>query len=92
MTSLDLVKLFHDKESSVRLGNNSVLSEAVGRKMTVGKHEAHNLVHLKRVLAEADEVCPWAADTIRWLLWHEILDAQWYLHVAEMLDTTKERD
>lgn len=46
------------------------------RPMTVGKHEAGNHVHLQRVLAEADQTCPRAADTIRWLIWHDVLDAQ----------------
>lgn len=86
MTVAELVKSFTERESRTRLGNNSVISEAFGRSTTVGKHEAHNFVHLKRVLAEADEACPRAADTIRWLLWHEIVDAQWYMHMAEMLE------
>ena len=80
----NLVDHFKRQEEVRREGNNSVIRADVGRKVTVGKHEAHNYAHLKAVIAEADEACPRAADTIRWLLWHEIVDAQWYLHMAEM--------
>lgn len=60
------------------------------RPMTVGKHEASNHVHLQRVLAEADEACPRAADTIRWLLWHDVLDAQMMRSMARHAYSSKE--
>lgn len=60
------------------------------RPMTVGKHEASNHVHLQRVLAEADETCPHAADTIRWLLWHDVLDAQMMHSMAKHAYELKE--
>ncbi|MEO1108299.1 MAG: hypothetical protein AAFX90_10285 [Pseudomonadota bacterium] len=59
------------------------------RPMTVGKHEAKNHNHLKSVLAEADEVCPRAADTIRWLFWHECLDAQLMHAMMQRVDASE---
>jgi len=51
-----------------------VLGDTGGVKMTVGKHEAMNWEHMKGVYTEAREKCPKAADTIAWMLWHDILD------------------
>ena len=95
MDADELIALFRSREKDTREGNSLVISDAVGKPSMVGKHEARNRVHLESVLAEADKECPRAADTIRWLLWHEILDAQWYMHMAEMLkndDTIEEAD
>tara|TARA_R100000951_G_C2644856_1_gene182202 strand:+ start:375 stop:656 length:282 start_codon:yes stop_codon:yes gene_type:complete len=85
MDKAELVSSF--KERATDSGNryNRLLAKFPKRKSTVGKHEAQNYIHLENVLEEADKTCPKAADTIRWLLWHDILDAQWYLHMAEML-------
>lgn len=91
----DAIKSFREAEENTRARHNSVLAKRPDRKPTVGKHEARNYVHLEAVLAEADEKCPKAADTIRWFLWHEIVDAQWYMHMVEMIETvddTKEPD
>ena len=85
LTVVQLIDHFKSREKDTREGNNLVISSAVGKPTTVGKHEARNRKHLASVLAEADQSCPRAADTIRWLLWHEIIDAQWYMHMAEML-------
>lgn len=86
LTTRELIQHFRDRERDVREGSNAVLKTSQGRKVVVGKHEAQNYAHLERVLSEADEACPRAADTIRWLLWHKVLDAQWYMYMAEMLD------
>lgn len=61
---------------SAKKAFEEVVGDQSGRKMTVGKHEACNHVHLRSVLEEADEKCPRASDTIRWLLWHNVLHAQ----------------
>jgi len=84
----EMVKLFSDAEAHYRDGYGTLLAGFPERKCTVGKHEAKNWIHLERVLSGADNDCPRAADTIRWLLLHNVLDAQWYLHVAEMLPST----
>lgn len=65
---------------------NWILDEVPKSKMTVGKYEAVNLVHLKQVLVEADETCPRAADTIRWLIWHNVIDTQRMQFLAETYD------
>ena len=80
-----LISSFTEREAISRERYNLLLVNFPKRKSTVGKHEAQNYVHLENVLKEADKSCPKAADTIRWLLWHDILDAQWYMHMAEML-------
>ena len=80
-----LQALFTEHEANSREQYNHLLAKFPKRKSTVGKHEARNYAHLENVLKEADKTCPKAADTIRWLLWHEILDAQWHMHMAEML-------
>lgn len=81
----DIIKAFREVEKNVRDRHNEVIGVKPDRAATVGKHEARNYVHLSDVLAEADKSCPRAADTIRWLLWHEILDAQWAMHMVEMI-------
>ncbi len=93
MDKAALVASFTECEANARERGNRIISAKPDRKNTVGKHEARNYVHLEAVLAEADQACPRAADTIRWLIWHGIVDAQWYMHMAEMLempDDTKE--
>ena len=85
MTPAEVLKSFRDVEQSTRALHNAIIGIKPDRKGTVGKHEARNYAHLEAVLKEADEACPRAADTIRWLLWHEILDAQWYMHMVEMI-------
>lgn len=86
----EAIKSFRDVEKSTRDRHNAIIGMKPDRPATVGKHEARNYAHLEAVLKEADEKCPRAADTIRWLLWHEILDAQWAMHMVEMLDHSKE--
>ena len=87
MTPAEALKSFRDVERNTRERHNAVIGIKPDRKATVGKHEARNYVHLEQVLKEADAACPRAADTIRWLLWHEILDAQWAMHMVEMIES-----
>ena len=83
----EVIKEFRQVEEDTRNRHNVITGIKPNRPATVGKHEARNHVHLECVIAEADEHCPRAADTIRWLLWHEILDAQWAMHMVEMIET-----
>ncbi|MEO0782530.1 MAG: hypothetical protein AAFZ46_12280 [Pseudomonadota bacterium] len=82
-----VLKAFRAVEQDVRTRHNAVINIKPDRPATVGKHEARNYVHLSAVLKEADEACPRAADTIRWLLWHEIVDAQWAMYMVEMIES-----
>ena len=66
----------------------AVVGTYVGRKMTVGRDEAHNHVHLRGVIAEADKLCPRAADTIRRLLWRSAHNAR----QAELIATDAYHD
>ena len=86
MTPKEALKSFRSVEQNTRERHNAIIGIKPDRKATVGKHEARNHAHLERVLREADEACPLAADTIRWLLWHEIVDAQWVVNMAEMIE------
>ena len=81
----EAISAFRSVEQNTRERHNAIIGIKPDRKPTVGKHEARNYVHLAEVLTEADKDCPRAADTIRWLLWHEILDAQWAMHMVEMI-------
>ncbi len=81
----EAVQAFRGVEENARELCKVVLADKPNRAVTVGKHTARNHVHITSVLAEADEKCPRAADTIRWLIWHEVLDAQWSMHMLEML-------
>lgn len=90
MTPSEALKSFRDVEQNTRERNNAIIGIQPDRKATVGKHEARNHVHLSAVLKEADETCPRAADTIRWLLWHDILDAQWAMHMVEMIESEEQ--
>lgn len=92
MTPAEALKSFRDVEQSTRETYNSIIGIKPDRKAIVGKHEARNHVHLAAVLKEADKVCPRAADTIRWLLWHEILDAQWAIHMVKMIESGEQSD
>ncbi len=92
MDRTEALKAFRQVEESTRERHNAIIGIKPDRAVTVGKHEARNVVHLGAVLAEADEVCPRAADTIRWLLWHEILDAQWAMHMVEMIETVDHKN
>lgn len=87
MTPSEAIKSFRGVEKNTRDRNNAIIGIKPDRKVTVGKHEARNYAHLSAVLKEADDACPRAADTIRWLLWHEILDAQWAMHMVEMIES-----
>lgn len=80
------IKSFKAHEQNARNRGNAVIRDAAKKTSTVGKHEARNYAHLRAVLEEADKSCPRAADTIRWLIWHEILDAQWAMHMVEMIE------
>ena len=90
MLQSEALKAFQEVEKNTRERHNAINATRPKRPATVGKHEARNYVHLADVLAEADKQCPRAADTIRWLLWHEIVDAQWSMHMVEMIETQKE--
>ncbi|CAM3780968.1 hypothetical protein [Litorimonas haliclonae] len=61
---------------SAQEGLSRIMPKAKERKLTVGKYEASNWTHLEQVLSDADESCPRAADTIRWLIWWKALDLQ----------------
>lgn len=82
----EALKLFRDVEKDARRRCKRVTDKNPDRASTVGKYEARNYVHIDSVIAEADELCPRAADTIRWLIWHEVLDAQWAMHMVEMIE------
>lgn len=85
MHASEALDAFRRVEENCRATQNAIAETLNGRKPTVGKHEAGNHVHLRNVLAEADEACPRAADTIRWLIWHKVVDAQWAMHMVEMI-------
>jgi hypothetical protein len=70
-------------EALERDGLTQVLAERPDGPAMVGKHEAKNWAHLRAVIAEAQDACPRAAETIRWLLWHGVLDAQRVMLMAE---------
>lgn len=74
------VEQIHDQHmqqvESARKAFREVLGDKPAIKPTVGKHEAHNYVRLKQVLAEAWEKCPDAASVICWFLWWDVLEAQ----------------
>lgn len=57
---------------------------------SVGKHRARNWQHLKEVYAEARESCPRAADTIAWLLWWDIGDADRLAALTDPNDPTNQ--
>ena len=82
-----VVDAFRQREQSTRERGNVVIRNAAKTTSSVGKHEARNYAHLLSVLEEADAACPRAADTIRWLIWHEILDAQWAMQMVELIDS-----
>lgn len=90
MKPSEALDAFRNAEQNARDRYNPILANFPDRKPVVGKHEARNHVHLEETLAEADEKCPRAADTIRWLLWHDIVDAQWGMHMVEMLQVDGE--
>ena len=69
----DKTKAVEYEKEGARETYKEVVGSDVGRTMTVSKHVASNHVHLRNVIAEADEQCPRAADTIRWMLWHNVL-------------------
>lgn len=83
MTLVEFKEILKRDEALVREGLQAVLDAKPDHSPSVGKHEAQNWVHLKEVIALADQECPPAADTIRWLLWHEVLDAQRLSSLAE---------
>ncbi|EPX84782.1 hypothetical protein Salmuc_01355 [Salipiger mucosus DSM 16094] len=41
------------------------------------------------MIAEADEACPRAAETIRWLIWHSVLDLVRMKQIADDLEEDK---
>lgn len=92
MRQSEALKAFRDVEENTRNRNNGIICIKPERPATVGKHEAKNWVHLENVLAEADGKCPRAADTIRWLLWHEVLNAQWAMQMVEMIETESSKE
>lgn len=76
MTLEEFREILRRDEAFDRERLNEVLGSQPDRPTTVGKHEAKSWVHLRAVIAEADDACPRAADTIRWLLWHDLLSQQ----------------
>lgn len=63
---------------------NFVLGEYIEDfETSVGKHEARNWASLKDVYEEARKKCPRAADTIAWLLWWDIVNADRFALLTE---------
>lgn len=75
------------EEALEREGLAQVLADRPDGPAVVGKHEAKNWVHLRAVISEAQDACPRAAETIRWLLWHGVLDAQRVMLMAEDIES-----
>lgn len=67
---------FKAAEDHARKALRYVCGDLSGQHMSVRKHEARNHEHLRRIYAEARDIAPRFADTLAWLLWHDILDAQ----------------
>ena len=61
-----------------------------GRDQTISKHTAVNRAQLKETVAIADQQCPLAADTIRWLLWWNVLTFQTLALLNEDLPQKRE--
>lgn len=66
---------FKERAAHARRALSYVCGDLSKRVPTVGKHEARNHEHLRRIYAEARDEFPRFADTLAWLLWHDILDA-----------------
>ena len=76
-----------DREmTSARDGLKEVIDARPEGAAVVGKYEATNYGHLRSVIAEADEACPRAAETLRWLLWHNVMDITRIVQVADDLE------
>ena len=73
--SWDAHKEFTERAAQARKAIWHVCGDVSGTPATVGKHEAKNHEHLRQVYAEAKESFPRFADTLAWLLWHDIVDA-----------------
>ena len=73
--SWDAHKEFTERAAQARKALWHVCGDVSGTPATVGKHEAKNHEHLRQVYAEAKESFPRFADTLAWLLWHDIVDA-----------------
>lgn len=83
----EFTKILKESEDHARRGLERIHSNLPDRPPLVGKHQAKNWNHLQEVLAEAETACPRAADTIYWLLWHDVLRCQRVRLMAEELIT-----
>ena len=76
MTLDDFVVLLEREEKGLREGLSAVIGDRPDGPAVVGKHEAINHVHLRTMIASAQESFPEVAETLRWLLWHRVVNAQ----------------
>lgn len=85
MTLDEFKDILKEDEAFAREGLEAIFKELPDRPALVGKHEAKNWNHLREVMAEAEKTCPRAADTIYWLLWHDVLRKQRVKRMADDL-------
>lgn len=83
MTLEEFREMLRRDEALDREALSKVLADRPAGPAIVGKHEATNWAHLRAVISEAQEACPRSAETIRWLLWHRVLDAQRVMQLAD---------
>lgn len=69
----DALKEFKERAEFARKAYQHVCGDIAGRVPTVGKHQAVNHEHLRRIYVEAKDAFPQFADTLAWMLWHEIV-------------------
>jgi hypothetical protein len=86
MTLNEFISMLRREEASARGDLAKALADRPAGPTAVGKHEAKNWTHLRTVISEAQDACPRAAETIRWLLWHSVLDAQRIMMIAEDIE------
>lgn len=87
MKLAEFQEMLRREEVLDREGLEAVLGSNPERAPTVRKYEAKHWAHLKEVVAIADDECPRAADTIRWLLWWTVSHSQ---RMVLMADDIKE--
>lgn len=71
----DAHREFKERAAEARKALHYVCGDLSKRVPTVGKHEARNHEHLRRIYAEAKDEFPRFADTLAWLLWRDIIDS-----------------
>lgn len=80
------------REDTARHHLDLIMKNKPDRPMTVGKHEAFNHKHIQDLITKADEVLPEASDTIRWLVWHKVLDFQTLTTLFKMFEKETTND